>query len=49
MVGTVGLATLFTGNLQMSVAHVGTFVFGYSIWAVLVGALLCRSRRSAGA
>lgn len=42
-VAAVGILSLLTGHLHMNVTGVGLFVFGYSTWAVAVGALLCRS------
>lgn len=45
LVSTVGLAGLMAGRFPILVSTVAAFVFGYSLWAVGVGALLCVRRR----
>lgn len=41
----VALATIFLGALGVSVHDFGLFIFGYSLWAIVVGVALWRTPR----
>jgi len=48
-VGGIGLLSIVTGQLRLNVAGASLFVAGFSLWAVLVGGLLCRRADLSGA
>jgi hypothetical protein len=40
--GSIGLLSLATGLLRLTVTGAGLFVAGFALWAIIVGGLMCR-------
>ena len=40
--GSIGLLSIVTGLLRLTVTGAGLFVAGFGLWAIIVGGLMCR-------